>query len=187
MILVPFTVTITEANRDPHLYDTLKAEGAGILNWMLAGLRDYKTNGLNVAQAIQAATAAYRTEQDLIGEWIADNCVTGAGMHEDKRSLYADYANWARTSGYMPVSQKRLTRQLGDRGCRLDPSKRSILGLALKHSSIGRVRSMNGSMTASGDDPVANIIDWPGKRRPMPDGGWLARMARMAKVDGGSA
>jgi len=26
-------------------------------------------------------------------------------------------------------------------------------------------------MTASGDDPVANIIDWPGKRRPMPDGG----------------
>ena len=51
------------------------------------------------------------------------------------------------------------------------PGKRSILGLAVKHSSIGRVRSMNGSMTASGDDPVANIIDWPGKRRPMPDGG----------------
>ena len=47
------------------------------------------------------------------------------------------------------------------------PGKRSILGLAVKHSSIGGVRSM----TASGDDPVANIIEWPGKRRPMPDGG----------------
>jgi putative DNA primase/helicase len=95
---------------------------------MLAGLRDYQTNGLNVPQAIRAATAAYRTDQDLVGEWVTENCVTGAGMHEDKRSLYADYANWARTSGYMPVSQKRLTRrQLGDRGYQLDPGKRLIL------------------------------------------------------------
>ena len=56
------------------------------------------------------------------------------------------------------------------------PGKRSNFGLAVKHSSIGRVRSM----TASGDDPVANIIEWPGKRRPMPDGatpppGWESR------------
>jgi putative DNA primase/helicase len=87
MILVPFTVTIPKADRDRRLGDTLKAEGAGILNWMLAGLWDYQTNGLNVSRVIQAATAAYRSEQDLIGEWIADNCVTGAGMHEGKRSL----------------------------------------------------------------------------------------------------
>jgi phage/plasmid-associated DNA primase len=46
-------VADTEANRDPHLYDKLKAEAPGTLNWMLAGLRDYKTNGLNVAQAIR--------------------------------------------------------------------------------------------------------------------------------------
>jgi putative DNA primase/helicase len=144
MILVPFTVTITEANRDPHLYDTLKAEAPGILNWMLAGLQDYQTNGLNVPRAIRAATAAYREEQDLIGEWIADNCVTGAGRHEDKRSLYFDYNAWAKAAGYMPVSQKRLTRQLGERGYQLDPGRRSILGIALKHSLIGRVRSMTG-------------------------------------------
>jgi hypothetical protein len=102
------------------------------------------------------------------------------GFHRERRwrgsEQYADYANWARTSGYMPVSQKRLTRQLGDRGYQLDPGKRSILGLALKHSSIGRVRSMTRG-SASGDDPVANIIDWPGKRRPMPDGGVAAARA----------
>jgi phage/plasmid-associated DNA primase len=46
---------------------------------MLAGLADYQANGLKVPQAIKAATAAYRTYQDPIGEWIVDNCVTGGG------------------------------------------------------------------------------------------------------------
>jgi hypothetical protein len=100
MILVPFVVTIPEANRDLSLGDTLKAEASGILNWMLAGLRDYQTNGLKVPQAIRAATAAYRTDQDLVGEWVTENCVTGAGLREDKRILYANYADWAKEAGY---------------------------------------------------------------------------------------
>ena len=179
MILVPFTVTITEANRDPHLYDTLKAEAPGILNWMLAGLQDYQTNGLNVPRAIRAATAAYREEQDLIGEWIADNCVTGAGRHEDKRSLYFDYNAWAKAAGYIPVSQKRLTRELGRRGYRLDPGKRQVLGIALKHS-VSRMTGARGSVTggsASGGGPVADkIVEFKRKpqaapRGPVPDKG----------------
>jgi putative DNA primase/helicase len=191
MILVPFGVTITEANRDPHLCDTLKAEAPGIFNWMLAGFRDYKTNGLNVAQAIKAATAAYRTEQDLIGEWIADNCVTGAGLYEEKRSLYFDYDNWAKTSGLIPVSRKRLTRQLGSRGYQLDPGKRLILGIALKHS----VSRMTGG-SGSGGGPVAGrkIVEFKRRqaapRGPVPDGG-VAGGTPAAVVpdegDGGSA
>jgi putative DNA primase/helicase len=181
MILAPFEVTIPKADRDRRLGDTLKEEGAGILNWMLAGLWDYKTNGLTVPPAIRAATAAYRTEQDLIGEWIADNCVTGAGLYEEKRSLYFDYANWARTSGYIPVAQKRLTRQLGDRGYQRDSGKRLILGIAPKNSIMGRVHSMTGgSVTASGGGPVASrkIVEFKRRqaapRGPVPDGGgWL--------------
>jgi P4 family phage/plasmid primase-like protien len=172
MILVPFGVTITEANRDPHLCDTLKAEAPGIFNWMLRGFLDYKTNGLNVAQAIRAATAAYRTEQDLIGEWIAENCVTGAGMQEDKHSLYFDYSAWAQANGLIPVSQKRLTRQLGSRGYRLDPGKRLILGIALKHS-VSRMTGRSGS----GGGPVAGrkIVEFKKRqaapRGPVPDKG----------------
>jgi putative DNA primase/helicase len=180
MILAPFEVTIPKADRDRRLGDTLKAEGAGILNWMLAGLWDYKTNGLTVPPAIQVATAAYRTEQDLVGEWIADNCVTGVGLHEEKRSLYFDYSAWAKASNYKPVSQKRLTRQLGERGYQRDPGKRLILGIALKNSIMGRVHSMNrGRGSPVADIPDAEvearkIVEFSSRsarRRPVPDGG----------------
>ena len=160
VILVPFRVTIPEADRDRHLCDTLKAEGAGVLNWMLAAFWDYKTNGLNVPQAIRAATAANRSEQDLVGEWIADKCVTGVEMQENKSVLYLDYAAWAKAYGYIPLARGRLTRRLTDKGYGRSKDKRSILGIALASSAS--------SMTASGRDPVANIIAWPAKRRPAP-------------------
>jgi putative DNA primase/helicase len=152
MTLVPFNVTIPEENDDRSLDETLKAEGAGILNWMLAGLRDYQTNGLKVPKAIRDATKIYREEQDIVGEWIADSCVTGKGLRDDKRSLYANYAYWARESGYMAVSQKRLTRQLRDHGYPLDPGKRSIIGITLKTSCIGEAYSsaMEAAATAPG-------------------------------------
>jgi phage/plasmid-associated DNA primase len=188
--LSPFDVTIPDDDCDRSLGNTLKAEGAGILNWMLQGLWDYKTNGLKVPQAIRAATAAYRSEQDLVGEWITDKCVTDAELREDKRSqyaaklrqdkreLYSDYAMWAQTSGYKSVSQKRLTRQLGERGYKLDPGKREILGIVLRASCL-RIpipdSALKGSdaqaKTGSETDPDTNVIDWPGKRRASPDGG----------------
>jgi putative DNA primase/helicase len=35
--LIPFTVKIPPAERDLHLAEKLKAEGAGILSWMVEG------------------------------------------------------------------------------------------------------------------------------------------------------
>lgn len=185
MILVPFDVTIPKADRDRSLGDTLKAEGAGILNWMLAGFQDYQTNGLNVPQAIKAATAAYRTEQDLIGEWIADKCGSGAGLREDKSSLYFDYSAWAKANGYHPVSQKRLTRDLGDRGYQLDPGKRLILGLTLKHNITGR-RSMNGSWGDPAKIEDRKIVEFKTKPQAAPRCPVPAAVAP-DEGDGGSA
>jgi len=37
--LLPFTVTIPEDKRDPGILDKLEAEGSGILNWCIEGLR----------------------------------------------------------------------------------------------------------------------------------------------------
>jgi putative DNA primase/helicase len=168
MVLVLFDVTIPKADLNLSLGDTLKAEASGIFNWCLQGLRDYKTNGLTVPKAIQAATAAYREEQDLIGEWLRDNCVSReemeatlgahwlaaelvriakregkpeAKLEEGKRILYGNYDNWAKAANYKPVSQKRLTGQLRKRGYPLAPSQREISGITLKNSRIGQAYS----------------------------------------------
>jgi putative DNA primase/helicase len=139
VVLTPFDTTIAEANRDPKLVEKLKAEGPGVLNWMLAGLRDLQMNGLRVPKRITAATAAYRDEMDIIGDWIAENCETGAGRSEKKANLYADYVAWAKANGHQPLAQGRLTRRLNERGFELDAGRRTVRGLALAlNGPLGR-------------------------------------------------
>lgn len=130
--LVTFDQTIPEAQRDPRLLETLKAEGSGVLNWMLAGLADYLAQGLQVPKAIRAATAAYQEEQDIIGEWVADDCITGRGRSAKKADIYRAYSGWVTRNGHKPLAQGRLTRRLNERGFRLASDKRTVHGLELK-------------------------------------------------------
>src|ERR1035438_4827060 len=44
--LVPFAVQIPEDKVDQRLRGKLVAEASGILNWMIAGLEDYRSGGL---------------------------------------------------------------------------------------------------------------------------------------------
>lgn len=139
--LVPFDVTVPESERDARLLDKLKQEGPGILNWSLDGLREWRRAGLQVPKKIEAATAAYRDEQDLIGEWISEHCDTGAGRSQKKQDLYHAYRSWALTNGHHPVAQARLTRRLTERGYPLLPDKRNIAGLSLNGDGLRGLRA----------------------------------------------
>jgi putative DNA primase/helicase len=115
VLLLPFDQTIPEPNRDPGLLETLKGEGSGILKWMLDGLQEYRKHGLQTPEKIKAATAAYREKQDILGDWIGENCKTGAGCSEKKGDLYADYQDWAKRNGHGVLAQGKLTRRLNER------------------------------------------------------------------------
>ncbi len=138
--LVEFNVTIEEKLRDPKLLEKLKAEGPGILNWLLAGLNKWQQGGLSIPKKIEAATAAYRDEQDTIGEWLREDCNTGQGLTAKKDELYRAYHTWALKNGHHPLAQKRLTRRLGERGFPALPDKRSLGGLALNQHGMMAVR-----------------------------------------------
>lgn len=131
VLLVGFDQTIPEANRDPHLIDKLKREGSGILNWALAGLREWRQDGLAVPASVANATSEYRDEQDVLGDWMTENCTLGATHSTPKAHLYLNYKIWAETNGYMALSQGRLTRKLNERGYQLQPDKRTVRGLSL--------------------------------------------------------
>src|SRR5208337_79429 len=130
--LVPFDQTVPEAKRDPKLLETLKGEGSGVLNVVLAGLLDCLQSGLQIPEKIKAATAAYRDEQDVLGDWITENCDTGASCSVKKSVLYADYGSWAQRNGHKPLAQGRLTRRLNERGYKLAADKRTVTGLAVR-------------------------------------------------------
>lgn len=134
--LVPFDVTIDAKSRDPKLLEKLKVEGAGILNWALAGLQQWQQNGLAAPNKIEAATAAYRDEQDIIGEWLNDHCNIGPGRTAKKADLYRAYQHWMKNNGHSPLAQKRLTRRLGTSGYTMLPDKRTLSGLDLNQDGL---------------------------------------------------
>ncbi|WP_191569296.1 DNA primase family protein [Paracoccus yeei] len=74
LMLVQFPVQIPEHKRIPkkELDEILWAERAGILNWLVEGLLDYLSGGLQEPQDVMAATEGYRKESDPIGTFLGD-------------------------------------------------------------------------------------------------------------------
>jgi putative DNA primase/helicase len=131
MCLVPFDVTIPPNQRDPKLLEKLKREASGILNWALTGLLKYRQGGLSIPSKIDAATAAYRDEQDIIGDWINDHCKVGASLKMKKDEAYRAYQKWCIQNGHRSLAKQRFTRRLGERNYPLLPDKRTMGGLEL--------------------------------------------------------
>jgi P4 family phage/plasmid primase-like protien len=81
--LVPFTVTISESDKDPRLLEKLKAELPGILAWAVRGCAEWQKNGLREPEEVRQATAAYQAEQDSLGRFISEICF----VHPETRVL----------------------------------------------------------------------------------------------------
>ena len=130
--LIPFDQTIAEAKRDPRLLETLKERRRWDFEYPAHRLGGLPTGRPAASGEDQAATAAYRDEQDVLGDWIAEKCDAGPGRSIQKRSLYADYVLWTGENGHRPFSQSKLTRRLNGRGYQLAADKRTVTGISLK-------------------------------------------------------
>jgi putative DNA primase/helicase len=92
--LIPFGVTIPPEEQDPHLVDKLRKERTGILAWCVRGCLDWQSNGMNPPAAVLVATSNYQSEQDPIGEYVADRCVRGDKVKASRNEVYSDYQSW---------------------------------------------------------------------------------------------
>ncbi len=72
--LIPFEVTIPDADQDKNLPAKLTAELSGILNWALAGCRDWQANGMQEPAIVRAATNEYATDEDEVGQFLSEHC-----------------------------------------------------------------------------------------------------------------
>jgi len=70
--LIPFEVEIPESERDPQMPEKLARELPGILAWAVRGCLYWQMDGLKRPDLVKQATGAYRTEQDMIGQFIED-------------------------------------------------------------------------------------------------------------------
>ncbi|NCC30561.1 MAG: hypothetical protein EOM24_00900 [Chloroflexia bacterium] len=122
MVLVPFELRFVanpqapdERESDPHLLDKLEKERSGILAWLVRGCLEWqKQKGLQVPDSIKASTQSYREEEDVIGQFLLDECepsdarVTG-------NDIYHAYRQWAENNGMTPLNLMNFGKRLKKR------------------------------------------------------------------------
>ena len=134
--LIPFSVTIPKAERDQQLRTRLEQELPGILTWALRGCLKWQRDGLGTPEAVSVATSEYRTEMDVLGEFLEECCECHADFIEGATALYKAYKAWCTDHGEQLMSQTRFGRRLSDRGYKA--AKCGILsriGLRLRHAT----------------------------------------------------
>lgn len=138
--LVPFNRTFTAEERDPHLLDKLKAEAPHILAWMIEGALEWQRRGLaDTPKVVAAETDSYRSEQDVIGEFLAEVTERDPASEVCTSDVYAAFRDWAIKNGLRPASKVSLGRRLTERGMRNRRSNGSTrwINLALKPRNSG--------------------------------------------------
>jgi len=114
--LVPFTVRIPDEEVDPDLPAKLRAETAGILNWLLKGLADWRAGGLKPPAAVLAATESYRQEMDVLGAFFEEVCDEAPQFSATAKALYGAYKAWCGRSSEEPETQRAFGMRLTERG-----------------------------------------------------------------------
>lgn len=115
--LIPFTVTIPEAERDKKLPARLKDELPGILAWAMRGCLAWQNDGrLGIPDEVRAATQAYRNEMDVLGAFLEESCVTHPSAYVASGALYAAYTSWCKENGEHAATQRAMAGALAERG-----------------------------------------------------------------------
>ena len=114
--LLPFELDLSAAEVDPTLEEKLWAERDGILSWAVRGCQMWQREGLEPSPRIRAASAGYRKDCDLFGEFIDEECVLDKSARVSQRILWLSYQSWCFENGVKSGSKKSFTRRLEDRG-----------------------------------------------------------------------
>jgi phage/plasmid-associated DNA primase len=113
--LIPFNVTIPEAEQDKELESKLLGELPGILNWALDGLREYREHGLTAPKAIVDATNDYKKENASLEQFITECCDVAKFKTCRNSELYGAYLNFCGMSGFKALSQTKFSPELSSR------------------------------------------------------------------------
>jgi putative DNA primase/helicase len=114
--VIPFPNYIPPGERDRELFEKLKAELPGILNWAIAGYHSWKAGGLAAPSSVLAATAKAREERDLVGRWIRDCCAADPAARTSVAELKRSLDLWCMDNGVSEIPSAVLGKALRRRG-----------------------------------------------------------------------
>jgi putative DNA primase/helicase len=120
--LIEFGISFVENPTGPKerpvdltLSETLKAEGPGVLAWMVRGSLRFNQERLKVPGEVRAAVERYRAEEDIIGKFIEERCIEKDSAEITKGVLYQAYKVWCEDSGHSALGGKRFYLRMDER------------------------------------------------------------------------
>lgn len=102
IMLVPFTrnfSTDPDIVKDNDRSEKLKAEYEGILAWLVRGAMSYLEMGLQPPAIIEEARNEYKSDMDLLAEWIEECCEIGRDKVTTNAALWASWSQFADVRG----------------------------------------------------------------------------------------
>jgi putative DNA primase/helicase len=118
-LIVPFTVTIPEAEQDKTLsVRIIQQELAGVFNWILEGLhRLLAQQGFTNSAAIQAQLEAYKKQADTVRLFLEYAGYTAdANSWVKAQDVYQEYKHFCQEDGYRAVGRQKFTARLDQIG-----------------------------------------------------------------------
>jgi putative DNA primase/helicase len=114
--LIPFTVKIPQEQLVRNYEKVLLEEKQGILKWMVDGCKEWQRTLLADPDRVKTATERYRSEMDVLEDFIDERCVLGDDMRVKHGDLYAAYESWCEVNREKPFKTRTLAKMMESRG-----------------------------------------------------------------------
>lgn len=124
-LIIPFTVTIPEADQDRQLAAKIIAsELSGVFNWVLEGLqRLLQQGGFTLSKAVNEQLDNYKQQSDSVRLFLTDNEYVVSTSPEDYvllKEFYREYRTYCLEDGLYPVKKQNFHKRLETIGFRTE-------------------------------------------------------------------
>ena len=121
--LIPFTVTIPEAEQNLHLLEDLETERAGILAKLVRGCLQWQNEGLPAPSTVTTATGAYREASDVLGLFLAEHTEPSEGGKVQAGVLWAAYRAWCTAGNVREGTLTEFGKKITEKGIVKEPDR----------------------------------------------------------------
>lgn len=152
--VVTFDRHFSEEEQDKTLKDKLRTEEekAGVLNWLVEGLKLYQAEGLKAPECVEAATTDYRLDSDKISNFFEAQMIPERGVNTEAQTVYEQYCWWCQTQGLGVEGKFEFFEGLRDR--RLLSDSGTVNGKTCRNVVRGWRFKKSGEFTSKKKDPL---------------------------------
>lgn len=133
LMLVPFTRNFDDdpaITKDPEREGKLLMELEGVLTWVVEGALAYQKQGIDPTETVKKAREDYRSQMDLLAEWLEECCEQSAEYCAPSASLWGSWEQFAKSRGLLQYVKNSVTL-----GRRLDarfPADKGAKGVRIR-------------------------------------------------------